>query len=184
MWSHQARVSWEHRQSWGHRGRGAGDSGPSASFPHTPLHNSLSHTQSCTLPRLTSLGTNDQPNYGYTQQYTHTAMQNVSAVKHPTSLCSAPSHRSLYSQLKNSNAHIFKITALQLSVQHIKLGLGHHMTMCVCCSQGESIGLETGQPVLKLRFYLLLVLSPWANDLTCRSVSSRKWGCCYLGNMT
>ena len=39
----------EHRQSCGHRGQGAGDSGPSASFPHTPLHNSLSHTHRAAL---------------------------------------------------------------------------------------------------------------------------------------
>ena len=54
--------------------RGAGDSGPSVSFPHTSLHNSHTHTQSCTLPWLTSHDTNNQPNYGYThtiQSYSH-----------------------------------------------------------------------------------------------------------------
>ena len=66
------------------KARGAGNSGPSVSLPHTislashtPLYNSHkhTHTQSCTLPWLISHNINDQPNCGYThtiQSYSHT----------------------------------------------------------------------------------------------------------------
>ena len=138
LWSHPARVSWWAQTILGPQRPGVlGTQGPRSASPTHPS-TTVTHTQSCTLPWLISQTTS--LTMVTLTQYNHTATQNVSIVKHPTSLCSAPSHTSLYSQLKNFSAHTLKITALQLSVQHIKLWLGHHMTMCVCCSQGESIG--------------------------------------------
>ena len=129
------------------KARGAGNSGPSVSLPHTislASHTSLynshkhTHTQSCTLPWLVSHNTNDQSMVTLTQ-YNNTATQNVSIVKHPTSLCSKPSHTILYSQLKNfsertPNHHCTPI------ISTVHKTLGHHMTVCVYGSQGESIG--------------------------------------------
>ena len=99
-----------------------GTQGTCQLLPHTPPQQSHTHTHthSCTLPWLTSHDTNDQPNYGYThttQSYSH-----AKRLHSQTSNLTVLSTKSqLYSQLKNFNAHTLKITALQLSVRHIKL---------------------------------------------------------------
>ena len=121
----------EHRQSWGHRGRGAGDSGPSSApptYPSTTVTHTHTHTAAFCHGLLHMTPTTRLSMVTLTQ-HNHTAMQNISIVKHPTSLCSAPSHTSLYSQLKNFNAHTLKITPI-ISTAHKTLTGSPHDRMC------------------------------------------------------
>ena len=131
MWSHPARVSWEHRQSWGHRGRGAGDSGPSVSFPHIPLQNSHIHTHTHThthtelhFARLTSHDTNNQPNYGYT----HT----IQSYGHANHLHSQTPNLTVL----NTKSHKFVFTVEEFQCPHIQ----DHCTPIISTAHKTSTG--------------------------------------------